>query len=279
MNTIIGLGKAGCAIADKFSQYPQYKIYKIDSENLDGNDKRARLLKRKDTPEEYEESAPSMKTFFRYTTDDVLFVVSGAGIVSGTSLRILQQLSKKNISILYIKPDLEFLGKANTLQERLVRNVLQEYARSSAITRLYMVDNKVIEDIIGDVPIVGYFDKLNDLIVSAFHMINVYNHQTPVHETPFKSSDLAKISTLGVIDVESGEEKMFFSLDSISEKCYYYGINQKALETDGKLLRRLTDSINKNSKDEDIKTTFQVHSTTYEQNYGYLIVNTGKTNN
>ena len=31
----MGLGKAGCAIADKFAQYPQYKIYKIDSEGLD----------------------------------------------------------------------------------------------------------------------------------------------------------------------------------------------------------------------------------------------------
>ena len=30
MQTIIGLGKAGCNIADKFSQYPQYTTYKID---------------------------------------------------------------------------------------------------------------------------------------------------------------------------------------------------------------------------------------------------------
>ncbi len=28
MDTIVGLGKAGCAIADKFAQYPQYKIFK-----------------------------------------------------------------------------------------------------------------------------------------------------------------------------------------------------------------------------------------------------------
>ena len=35
MDTIIGLGKAGCAIADKFDQYPQYKVFKIDSEGLD----------------------------------------------------------------------------------------------------------------------------------------------------------------------------------------------------------------------------------------------------
>ena len=37
MDTVIGLGKAGCAIADKFSQYPQYKIFKIDIENIAEN--------------------------------------------------------------------------------------------------------------------------------------------------------------------------------------------------------------------------------------------------
>ena len=27
---IIGLGKAGCAIAEKFNKYPQYKTFQID---------------------------------------------------------------------------------------------------------------------------------------------------------------------------------------------------------------------------------------------------------
>ena len=30
MDTVIGLGKAGCAIADKFAEYPQYLTYKLD---------------------------------------------------------------------------------------------------------------------------------------------------------------------------------------------------------------------------------------------------------
>ena len=30
METIIGLGKAGCRIADRFAQYPQYDVYKMD---------------------------------------------------------------------------------------------------------------------------------------------------------------------------------------------------------------------------------------------------------
>ena len=31
MKAIIGLGEAGCNIADQFAKYPQYRIYKIDT--------------------------------------------------------------------------------------------------------------------------------------------------------------------------------------------------------------------------------------------------------
>ena len=64
----------------------------------------------------------------------------------------------------------------------------------------------------------------------------------------------------------------------VREKCYYYAINSKTLETDGKLLRTLTDNINKNIG-KDVRAGFQVYSTSYEQNYGYLVANTELTNN
>jgi len=32
MDKIIGIGGTGCAIADTFSKYPQYEIYKIDND-------------------------------------------------------------------------------------------------------------------------------------------------------------------------------------------------------------------------------------------------------
>jgi hypothetical protein len=282
MDTVIGLGKAGCAIADKFSQYPQYKIFKIDIENISENKKNEKLLKKKTSPEQYETSVPSMRAFLKPSTNNVLFVLSGSGAISGTSLRILEQLSKmkKTVNVLYIKPDVEFLGANNKAQERLVRNVLQEYARSGKLARLYMIDNKIVESVIGEVPVFGYYDKLNDLISSTLHMINLYDHQSPVHSTSFEASDMARVSTFGVVDVESGKEKLFFLLDSASEKCYYYAINQKTLETDGTLMKKIIDSIGNNTKKEDdIKTSFRIHSTNYEQDYGYMVVNTTRTGN
>ena len=63
MQTIIGLGAAGCNIADKFSSYPQYTVYKMDN-----GLKRTPTtygVKQCKTPEEYEESIGSLKRFFK----------------------------------------------------------------------------------------------------------------------------------------------------------------------------------------------------------------------
>ena len=278
MDTVIGLGKAGCAIADKFAQYPQYKTFKIDSEGLDPKSKNCHLLKKQDSPEKYEKTVRSMKTFFAKTTDNILFVLSGSGMISGASLQILKSLRGKKVNILYIKPDMEFLGHMNILQERVVRNVLQEYTRSGVFNRIFLVDNKKVEEVLGDVPIIGYYDRLNELIVSTIHMVNIYDHQKAIHATPFDKADTTRISTFGIVNVDEGKEKLFFSLDNIREKCYYYAINSKALETDGKLLRTLTDNINKNIG-KDVRAGFQVYSTSYEHNYGYLVANTELTNN
>jgi len=278
MDTIIGLGSAGCKIADKFAFYEQYAVFKIDSEDIE-KDTRSLVLPKRKTAEEYEKKVPSLKRFFKGATKDILFIVCGGGTISGASLRILEQTKAKNINVLYIKPDLKFLGEVNLLQERTIRNVFQEYARSGVFNQLYIIDNKEIEKILGEIPVIGYFDKINELIVSTMHMINVYQHLDSVYSTPHISKEINRISTFGIFDFKTGKEKLFFSLDSTSEKSYYYAINQKTLETDGSLLRRLTEDIAKNTDEEKISTSFEIHSTSYKENYGYVLARTSETNN
>ena len=58
---IIGLGTAACNIVECFSKYPQYSLYKIDTEERDGKFFR---LKSSSTPEESEEVVPDMTDFF-----------------------------------------------------------------------------------------------------------------------------------------------------------------------------------------------------------------------
>ena len=144
MKTIIGLGQAGCNIAEKFKKHPQYKVYKIDV-GLE-NEANSYALERQESPELYESKCPNLKTFFKEVSNDVLFITS-SGDVSGASLRILEQLKKKTIvSVLYIKPDLSLLPEIKNLQENLVFRVLQEYARSAVFEKIYLVDNMLLTD-------------------------------------------------------------------------------------------------------------------------------------
>ena len=92
METIIGLGCAGCRIADRFAKYPQYEVYKMDV----GIKRTPRTygLKRSVNPEDYENSLGSLKRFFKDVDGDVLFIVGGSGMTSGASLKILEQIQK-----------------------------------------------------------------------------------------------------------------------------------------------------------------------------------------
>ena len=80
MDTIIGLGNAGCNIADEFAKYPQYSIKKIDV-GLEKT-KTTFPLKEYEKIEDYEEKLPTLQHFFRGIRGDILFVVGGGGKIS-----------------------------------------------------------------------------------------------------------------------------------------------------------------------------------------------------
>jgi len=267
METIIGLGKAGCAIADRFAHYPQYEVYKMDV----GLKRTPRTygLKSATSPEEQEEHLGSLKRFFKGIEGDVLFVVGGCGTASGASLRILEQIKNCSLHILYIYSDSELLGETARLQQRVTFNVFQEYARSGIFERAILVDNSKLEDILGDVPIIGFYDKLNELIVPTIHMVNVLLHSDSVMDNISPPHQISRIVTYGLVDFETGEEKMFFNLANVREKVYYYAINEEKLREQGGLHKRVIVQVKENSK--NTKTTYGIYPTQYEQDYVYCV--------
>ena len=266
METVIGLGSAGCNIADCFAQYPQYKVYKMDN-GIYG--KNCHFLPKYDTPEEYEAHIGDLSSFFSGVIGDVLFVVGGSGNISGAALRILEQLNHCKINVLYIEPNIYTLSGKRKLQERVTYYVLQEYARSGLFERLFLVSNPQLENVLGDVPIIGFNDKLNNLLVSTFHMINVYNNNEPVVDNSSDFRDNTRISTIGISTLEN-EKKLFFSLDSVREMRYYYAINRKKLETDGTLMRKITENV---KNENDIDVSYGVYATDYADDYVYCVAN------
>ena len=262
---IVGLGKAGCRVAKTFSKFPQYETVGIDT--LKDADI---TIKKRNTHEEYEKHFPSLKRKITYTEDDVIVVLGGSGTISGAALRLLEHLRSNRISVIYIQPDLALLSEVQKMQERIVRNVLQEYARSGMIECVYLIDNLLVEKGIGDVPIMGYFDVLNQAIVNTVHMINVFKNSEPIIGNFIKPSPLSRIATIGVLNVEEDQEKWFYDLTQARDVVYYYGINEEDLQEDGSLFRKITDYV-KSKLDDGINISYGVFKTTYDQKYCYCI--------
>jgi hypothetical protein len=268
METILGLGNAGCQLADEFAKYPQYDTYKIDCYT----NKAENYLKITERPshEEYEAKTRLRAAFFKKIKGPVLFIVGGSGDISGASLRILEKIKHLETHILYIRPDLDLLSEKKRMQEKVVFGVLQQYTRSAIFKRMLVIDNKSLETIIGDVPIMGYYDALNQLVVSTIHMINIFDNSEPVMNTFAANTATARICTLGIIDFATGEEKSFFNLDFPREKKYYYAINKEDLESANDLFKTITDQVKERSS-EKTKASYGIFSTEYEKNYVYSI--------
>jgi hypothetical protein len=272
METIVGIGSAGCNIANQFAQYSQYNIYKIDvglkydsfSYNVDEYD----------THEEHEKQTPDFQNFFSAINSKVLIITSGAGNISGIALKTIEQLviqvKPENVDVLYIRPDIEDLNGSIKLQEKLVYNVLQQYARSGMFNNLILVDNPSLEKIVGDVPIRVYFEKLNEVLVSTLHLINIFDHSDAEINSFFKKSDSSRISTLGIYDIEEDEEKLFFPLNKRVERHYYYAINDEALDSDGTLIQNIKRKM-REINNLGQRATYAVYPTKYSNNFVYII--------
>ena len=262
---VIGLGKAGCSIARVFAKFPQYETYGIDT----AKEADITIRKRK-SHEDYEKNFPSLKKKLKFSNQDVTVVIGGSGMISGGTLRLLEQVKDNQVSVVYIQPDVALLSETQKMQERIVKNVLQEYARSGILEVVYLIDNLLVEKGIGEVPILGYTDVLNQAIVNTVHMINVFRNSEPIIGNFIKPSEVSRIATVGVLNVEEEEEKWFYDLTQPRDVVYYYGINEEDLKEDGSLFRKITDYV-KARLDDDINISYGVFKTTYDQKYCYCI--------
>tara|TARA_R110000824_G_scaffold12623_10_gene55376 strand:+ start:29462 stop:30310 length:849 start_codon:yes stop_codon:yes gene_type:complete len=269
MDKIIGLGQAGCNIAKAFETYPQYECYYFDTEPHESQ--RSVLVSKQDNHERYEEACPSYENELSDLTGDVLFVLGGGGTISGMCLRLLEQVAKraKNTSLLYIKPDTSLLGETKKLQERATYMVLQEYTRSGAFKQMIIVDNSELENILGELPIIGYHDKLNEMVVSTLHMMNIFENTKSVDDTFAALPKTARIVTIGVMNIEDNKENLFFSLENLKEIRYYYAINENELNKSSGLFRNIKENVKSKTSDE-VSACYGIYSTNYDQNYGYL---------
>jgi len=157
--------------------------------------------------------------------------------------------------------------------DRLVFNVLQEYTKSNLFYRFIIIKNSILEDILGDLPLVGYYDKINELIFYTLNNINILESTEAILDNSSTPKETSRICTVGVYDIESGNERLFFPLDNTEDKVYHFFINKEKLKTDGKLYKKIKEGMREKVLD-NLKISYTIHQSDNAENYCYIIAYT-----
>ena len=115
---VIGIGQAGCNIVSCFSKGHKKILFDIS--------KFPSTLK---TVEDFESRCPSFKKELSFRQKECWVFVSGAGKVAGATLRILEKIKTKKINVVYICTDPDMSTPIQLKRNKVVFNVLQQYAR------------------------------------------------------------------------------------------------------------------------------------------------------
>ena len=265
----MALGNAACNIVNSLEEHKRYNIYRIQNDAK--QDKNTYIIPDFSTAEEYENLRCISKiSFLKKIKDSVTFFVCGASRSSSFSLKLLESLHKRGvrIKVVYFHTDMEFAGEEQTKQERMVRNILQEYARSGLFEDITLVSNKVLENFIDTINVFEYYRQINEIFCSSYHMLEVFKNTKPVMATFSKLRESCRIKTIGVSSL-SCEDKVFFPFNQEVEVLYYLGINEEKLRTQGNFFRELTENIRGRMTDET-KAYFGIYPTQYENDYIYV---------
>ena len=256
---IVGIGSAGCNIANLFKQHEQYHV-----ELLDEN----KGIKKQKSVEDYDSIVyKPRKKAIKSASEGILFVC-GSGKVAGATLRVLEGLKHVEMTVVYLYPDLEFSSKEEQMRNKVHFGVLQEFARSGLIKELLLISNTIITNLVGHGTIYDYYSKVNHYIYTAIHTLNYCKNVESEFGTHHKRKEHSRISTIGYGLIEKNDEKLFFLLDNITETRYIININEDELSNDVTILPNVKAMVKENKK-LDRESSFAIWSTEESESYYY----------
>lgn len=266
MYTVIGLGHSGCDLAELFEANKEYNVKLIDS-NIEGENCFSLPLQK--SSEEYEKNVPDLSTFFKDISDKIIFILDGSEKIAGSSLQILKQIKDKKITVIYLRSDIKLMSEVEKMQDRVAFNVLQEYARSGLLGDIILININLIENLLGDVSIIDYTKNINKVIYNAVTGLRFLEKDDAIIESYTPPKDVSRIITFGVYDIQNNVEKLFYEMNFIDDKCYYFGINENDLKNNSKLFRLIKERMREKVLD-NTKISYRIHHTGYEQSFCYV---------
>lgn len=266
MDKVIGLGKLGCAIAEHLTAYPEYRIYKIDS---DIDERGSLSIGEYPGHDDYENNLDQdeVAVYLRSikNKDEVLMVVEGGDPVSGAILKILETIKESKLNVLYVVPDRVMCSEIQRRDDKIAFNVLQEYARSGVFEKIFLVHRQAVDALVGDVPIQEYEKNVSYFISYIVAMINFFNHTEPILANKIEPHNISRLVTFGVssLDEDQAEIKLLYPLENTRDIHFFYGIPESDLDDDPSLTNKIKKHV-KSYKEEDVSTSFSVYSTDFE---------------
>jgi hypothetical protein len=247
---IIGIGRVGCNIASWFKKHPtRYRTFFVDTQK---HGAKSFLLPTCSTHEEYESCWSPTLSFGNIKGLTYIFI-AGSNRASGASLKILERLQACDVNVVYLQTESELRAPA----AGLIYGVLQEYARSGKFSRIILCANKTIESAFDGMPVIGYYDQINDFIATAIDNLNFFLFNKPVLENTQEPLKGARLSTLSFVDLKQNLEVGLFPLDDVCEKRYYLGVSEEVLKSDKGFHRRMQERINQANKGE--RTSYSIY--------------------
>ncbi len=253
MDKIIGLGKWGCLIAEELTEYPEYRIYKIDS---DISERASLSIGDLGNIEDYENNVDIQEVSLYLRSikpdDKVLFICSGEEKIVGATLPILETIRDTEINVLYLCPDRDVLSQEQKRDDKIAFNILQEYARSGLFKNMYLIDLPAIEKMVGDVAITEYRKKIANFISYVVAMVNYYDNTDAYMANLISPKNHCRIGTFGISSINPSSEgavNMFFPLDKKTDLHFYYGVPKEDLDGDAQLTSRIKSHVKQHSTD------------------------------
>jgi len=267
LDKVIGLGKTGCLIAEQLTEHPEYRIYKIDS---DTSERGSLSLGTHPGMDDYERQADQdeISVYLRSIkdADEVLLILEGGDPVTGAALKILETIKDAKLNVLYIVPDRSMSSEIKRRDDKVAFNILQEYARSGVFEAIYLVDRTSVEELVGDVSIHDYEQRISHFVSYTVAMVNFFNHTEPILSNKMEPNNISRLVTFGISSLEEDEQdvKLLFPLEETRDLHFFYGIPSQSLDDDPSLTKKIKMHV-KSYKEEGVSTSFSVYSTSFEK--------------
>lgn len=270
MDLVIGIGQEGTRLAKALSAKAGLALKLF----LHQGEKGSFFVKTEKTLEEQEakfkeEEAKTYLKGYNSSTKSVFVALSGREKITAVALKILKQIQKAKITILFIRDSSAIVRKTEKLHERALFGVLQEYTRSGLFNEMIIVDMKNLSDLVKGTSLTEYHNKRNEILVSSLHWALTLREQESMFEPLVAPEEPERILTFGIANFETQEEKLFYNLTPITNKSYLFLIKRDSLENDGSLLGKIGSMVQ--SPSNECMVSHGVYPSSFESNFVYIL--------